>query len=300
MHAFLSDEAENRLLNLLLAHCRSAARGLDRVALEQAWEHSGTGEGFGDVLARLVAQGLLEHWGTRVRPTHAGFLLLTDESIADDGVPADVGVGHAPASEYLLRERLLRLLARNGLMRGGSLTAARVSEQWAVSGFRGEDLRVAVDIALRDGQIALRRLLATRVLLREDGKVWLRGRDAPEAIARHAPPPQAPVAPPHELDQRTLTAMVVWQFRGDRRREAVSVPELMYLAERQFGLPTPVAFHAVELVHRTALADADGEGRLRLNDAGQELLERIDRGRLPAAVASAMTRWADRALEQGT
>ena len=297
MLRFHADDELNRVLNLVNAHSRSAARGVDAVLLSQASARSGGLPDVEPLLDRLVQCGLLERAGRCVRPTVEGYELLIRDDLEDDGKPLEgAATPHGPMSEYTLRGLLLDLLASNRLKARGQIQAAVLAEQWDSGRHRAGDLRLAIDLLIRDGQLSVGRFRKTRFRLEPDGYEYLMGRKAPAPLAAASPRPDPAAMNPHDLDQASLRAMVAYQFRGDLADEPMSQEMLMYLLERQFALDERVAHHAVEVAHRFGIVDWNEErGMLELTEAGARLREQVDAGRLPLAVSERLGRAAQRA-----
>lgn len=297
MLQFHQDDTVNRVLNLLNQHSRSVVRGLQRQLIEQAMQRQQlAGEVLDAALADLHRQGLIEPPDDSIRLTGDGYELLIRDDVADDGRSLETDEHGEPLSEYSLRGLLMELLASNRLRARGQIQAAALAEQWDAGRQRAGDLRTALDLLIRDGQLSVGRLRGTRFRLEKDGSAYMLGRPAPRPLADGSPMPSPETMAAHELDNETLTAMTVYQFRGELRDEPMSADMLCYLIERQFALHTPLAHHAVELSHRLGLLDWDpAEHKLILTDAGEELRSRADNGKLPARVSNKLATQADRA-----
>ena len=297
MLQYHQDEILNRVLNLLSEHSRSAVRGVQRPLIEQALvRQRRAGDDLDAALTRLQQQGLVDAPGDRIRLTAGGYELLIRDDVPDDGRTLETDEHGGPMNEYSLRGLLMDLLAGNRLRARGQIQAAALAEQWDAGRHRAGDLRTAVDLLIRDGQLTVGRLRGTRFRLEKDGSAYMLGRPAPQALAQTSPAPSPNAMQPHDLDSVALTAMTVYQFRGDLRDEPMSQDMLLYLLERQFGLHSALAHHAIELSHRLGHLDWDeATDQLVLTATGRELRAKVEDGRLPAVASSKLAQWADRA-----
>lgn len=288
--AFHDDPDRAAVLSVVDALSRPVVLGVEPQLLNFRLRQLHPERDFREAIAALLADGWLEQekHSRKIRFSALGYQRVIERHAlavdAQRSAHADRDQ-HQEPSEFLLRQRVMAIYAEQGAKAGSSLAADQINQYWAVSGFRAEELRHALDILLRDGYLRLRRLRRTRFALQEDGARYLDGRTPPASLQALAPIASRADCNRHSLSDETLLifATNVFRVRKALPPRSLSFGELDYQLEA-LELPAYLRFHAADLLYRYQHAELHDDGSLQftLSERGMQLVNESD---------SEMLRW---------
>lgn len=201
---FVDDTAENLALNMINVASRSVSEGMEATLLKYKWQHAGfTDAALSTALAGLFEAEIIEIHHLDGEPllrfTRAAYERLfeapaidpadaeaeTQSLRAEDAEPQVQRLG----TEYALRNAVLAIYRGLKLKAGSEVLAGTLARYWREAERRAEDLRLALDILVRDHHLEiLRGEFDTKFRLTDDGHLYMKGDSAPEALVVQLPP----------------------------------------------------------------------------------------------------------------
>lgn len=287
----VGDSDCDEVLNVLAAHSVSLSQGLPLSLLQQRWRKSGrTDEQLGVCLQHLIST----HWVALtpgLKPLHLRFtasgygrLLETDavpvESSVADGPTATATtpsfeeppafLPHSgPISEIAIRNQILATYRDLRLKAESRLIAITLSRYWQEMGMRAGDLRIGLDVLLRDGYLR-QRLDGMDVfwVLTDAGEAFMNASLTHKTLLELAPPigPLQKSLPDGELRDALLG--IYWHQPGNGSTGMEYAP--LQRSWAQTNLDTNALLHALDLCIKdgSLVAEAGGIARFRLSSAG--------------------------------
>ncbi|ROH90992.1 hypothetical protein ED208_08445 [Stagnimonas aquatica] len=246
-----SEDLED-ILHWLNAHCVRLSDGVPATLLQQKWQAGRRDPAhLRDGLAQLFAQGqialtpdlepphvrftasgyarLLEQFDRARRPAPAGTGAEATEPVpattlpppALTGAPAELPLAppqrflrHGqPPTEIALRNQLLDIYRDLKLKPGSQIIAMTLSRYWQEMGLRAGDLRIAIDVLVRDGYLIYSSLrFEPHWRLTETGHAYVCAPLTPAPLLDLAEPLTQPEA--HGLSEEELRRTGLALFRG--------------------------------------------------------------------------------------
>ncbi|MBV60007.1 hypothetical protein [Abyssibacter profundi] len=281
---FVEDPAQNLALNMINTASRSIAQGIEATLLKYKWEQAGfDDESLSVALAELLADDLLEIH-------HAGDtpMLRFSAQAYESFVRANVygaleqaaqlpdrphEPSARPLTEHELRLAVLEIYRELSLGQQGLIPSSTLARFWREAERRAEDLRLAVDILLRDRFLEIvRREFDPQFRLTAAGAAYLAGPSAPAALIDRLGPADKGVSRCDRLSDRSLTRHLI---------TLVDAPETDYpyalLAQRwqDSGLHGDWLVLGCDLLLKRGYLVLESETplRLRLTPRGQDFRE---------------------------
>lgn len=289
LYRFVDDIAQNIALNMINIASRSVSEGMEATLLKYKWEHAGfDAASLSSALSGLIDGDIIEIHHVDGEPmlrfSRAAYERLfeapaippSDAQAETSELRSDTTRPEAPRlnTEYALRDALLAIYRELKLTSGSEVLADTLARFWREAERRAEDLRLALDIAVRDGHIEIvRGDFETKFRLSEDGALYMRGPPAPEALMAHLPP----VNPEHRnlraIPDGHLMRHLICEFSSDmpeRRFEELSQPW------DEEHLPRASLLHGLDLLikDRFLVITQDDPLRLAITEDGLTFLKR--------------------------
>lgn len=214
---FVDDPAQNLALNMINTASRSIAQGIEATLLKYKWEQAGFDDAsLSRALAELLADDLLEihHAGETpmlrfsaqayeafVRANVYGALEQASKLPERAHEP-----GTRPLTEHELRLAVLEIYRELSLGPQGLVPSSTLARFWREAERRAEDLRLAVDILLRDRFLDIvRREFDPQFRLTAAGAAYLAGPTPPAALLARLGPADKLLSRCDRLSDRALT-----------------------------------------------------------------------------------------------
>ena len=265
------------VLNLLDTESPAITAGVELSVLEFAWNrHGHADKALARALDLLAQEGLVAVANGCLRLSASGYQRI----LADvPEIELPVAVQHQSQgtdTEYGLRNAVLAVMRSRGLGANAKISAGELNQLWEVARQRAADLRTGLDLLMRDGHVKLSRLGKTRFRLEKDGYLYMTGREAPGDFLGDAVPVAEQNLAQTTVSDLTLCVLIMHQYRGGRRAQALSFGVTSFLLE-QYKLPEFAAFHGLDVAHRRGYLDWDAKrSGFVITEAGTELQSRIE------------------------
>lgn len=197
---FSDKPAENAVLNMINGSVRTVSEGIEAALLKFKWSQAGFPDAdLARALKALIENDMLEVVAGQhpsLRFSDKGYEHIT--KVRHKAALGDFGE-YKPAkakppaerenqrTEYALRNQVLDVYRELKIEQGGEVIARTLARFWMEAERRSEDLRLALDILVRDGHVEMvREEFATYFKLTRDGALYARGKPAPRGLTRLA------------------------------------------------------------------------------------------------------------------
>ena len=191
-------------------------------------------------------------------------------------------------TEYALRNQVLDVYRELKIEQDGEVIARTLARFWMEAERRSEDLRLALDILVRDGHVEMvREEFATYFKLTRDGAMYARGKPAPRALRR-----LARTVVPERRDMLTpgdghIMKYLIRQFSTKKPRRTFSELVADWAQER---LPRDMLIHGLDLLIKDDFLSVEEEEPLvlRMTRDGEKFREKYGGMRARWATKQAM------------
>ena len=280
------DAQEQQVVEAVAAHSASLRGGMDALLLKYLWRKAaGSESALMTALAGLVHEGWLEVLGgdaSHLRLTTAAYAEWSarahaapgaaESAVWTDTVAAAVPLP-AARSEMELKHRLGEVLRGLDLPEDGAVTARTLAQIWALLKVRADELRTALDLMARDGQLSLRRAGDTAwITPTADGHRYSLGIAPPAWLLKLAPPMQTRHLKLITADDTQMLSLAAVLLGETELRQVAFAPA--YFMQRfatTFRLAGDAALRALELLWRLGHVQAASDSSLRLTPTGLAL-----------------------------
>lgn len=298
---FSDDPAENAVLNMINGAVRTVSEGIEAALLKFKW----TQAGFPDSDLARALKSLIEGDMLEVVPGKHPTLRFTEQAydhitkVRQKAAAGDFGEYKpqkaAPAAErdnqrteYALCNQVLNVYRELKIEQGGEVIARTLARFWMEAERRSDDLRLALDLLIRNGHVEMvREEFATYFRLTRDGAMYLRGKPAPRALTRLA----RTVVP----ERRTLLSPsdghlmkhLIRQFSTKKPRRSFSELFAEWAEERW---PRDLLIHGLDLLLKDDFLSVEEEDPLvlRMTRDGEKFREKYGGMRARWATKQAM------------
>lgn len=286
---FSDDPAENAVLNMINSSVRTVSQGIEAALLKFKWSQAGFPDpDLARSLKTLIENNTLEvvqGEQPTLRFTEEGYEHITrvrEAASADDfgayGQPPRAEIKPDKRdnlrTEYALRNQVLDIYRELKIEQGGEVIARTLARFWMEAGRRNEDLRLAIDILLRDGHLEMvREEFATYFKLTRDGAMYIRGKPAPKALVRKANTVHPERRNLQTLRDGHLMKHLIRQFNSKSPRRSFSELFADWQDER---LPRDSLIHGLDLLLKDDFLTVEEEDPLvlRISRDGEKFREK--------------------------
>lgn len=298
---FSDDPAENAVLNMINGAVRTVSEGIEAALLKFKWSQAGFPDAdLARALKRLIDGDMLEVVADKhpsLRFTDKGYEHITQvrhkAAIGDFGdykprQTAPVSERENQRTEYALRNQVLDVYRELKIEQGGEVIARTLARFWMEANRRSEDLRLSLDLLVRDGHLEMvREEFATYFRLTRDGAMYARGKPAPRALTR-----LARTVVPERSDLLTpgdghLMKHLIRQFSSKHPRRTFSELIADWSQDR---LPRDLLIHGLDLLLKDDFLSIEEEDPLllRMTRDGEKFREKYGGMRARWATKQAM------------
>lgn len=300
---FSDDPAENAVLNMINGAVRTVSEGIEAALLKFKWSQAGFPDAdLARALKRLIDGDVLEVIAADKHPslrfTEKGYEHITTvrqkAAIGDFGEYKPATSAAPPAerenqrTEYALRNQVLDVYRELKIDQGGEVIARTLARFWMEAERRSEDLRLALDLLVRDGHVEMvREEFATYFKLTRDGAMYARGKPAPRALTRLA---RTVVPERRDLQMPSdghLMKHLIRQFSTKKPRHSFNELIADWAQER---LPRDLLIHGLDLLLKDDFlaVEEDDPLVLRMTRDGEKFREKYSGMRARWATKQAM------------
>ncbi|WP_348673228.1 hypothetical protein [uncultured Abyssibacter sp.] len=221
---FVDAPAQTLALNMINSASRTIGEGIEATLLKYKWGQAG----FDDrSLADALTQLLDDEWLEIHHPRDEPMLRFSPRAYEDfvrnnvygemvNELPERVNdPAERPLTEYELRQAVLDIYRELSLARHGQVPSSTLARFWREADRRSEDLRLALDILVRDGYLEIvRREFDTQFRLTTAGASYMDGPPAPDALVAQMRPADPLISRCPRLQDRALTRHLITRIHG--------------------------------------------------------------------------------------